>query len=89
MPLSDGGRRKLVSELTEIESGKRNDRPRLTEALAPSAGSMARPSSSPSETPARNVAFISNLMESGVDFIAVDFPQDNRLTIHILVAVAV
>jgi DNA invertase Pin-like site-specific DNA recombinase len=30
----NGGRWKLVSELTEIESGKRNDRPQLTEALA-------------------------------------------------------
>jgi DNA invertase Pin-like site-specific DNA recombinase len=34
------------------------------------------------------VAFISNLMESGVEFTAVDFPQANRLTVHILAAVA-
>ncbi len=37
---------------------------------------------------ARNVAFISNLMESGVEFVAADFPQANRLTVHILAAVA-
>jgi DNA invertase Pin-like site-specific DNA recombinase len=37
---------------------------------------------------ARNVAFISNLMESRVDFMAVDMPDANRLTIHILAAVA-
>ena len=37
---------------------------------------------------ARNVAFISNLMEANVEFEAVDFPQANRLTIHILSAVA-
>ena len=37
---------------------------------------------------ARNVAFVSNLMDAGVDFIAVDFPTANRLTIHILAAVA-
>jgi DNA invertase Pin-like site-specific DNA recombinase len=37
---------------------------------------------------ARNVAFVSALMESGVDFVAADFPQANRLTIHILAAVA-
>src|SRR5215207_1949859 len=36
----------------------------------------------------KNVAFISNLMESGVEFRAVDFPQANRLTVHILAAVA-
>jgi DNA invertase Pin-like site-specific DNA recombinase len=37
---------------------------------------------------ARNVAFVSALMEAGVEFEAVDFPQANRLTIHILAAVA-
>jgi DNA invertase Pin-like site-specific DNA recombinase len=37
---------------------------------------------------ARNVAFVSNLMEAGVDFAAVDYPTANRLTIHILAAVA-
>jgi len=37
---------------------------------------------------ARNVALISKLMESGVDFVAVGFPQANRLTVQILVAVA-
>jgi DNA invertase Pin-like site-specific DNA recombinase len=37
---------------------------------------------------ARNVHFISGLMESGVEFTAVDMPQASRLTIHILAAVA-
>jgi DNA invertase Pin-like site-specific DNA recombinase len=37
---------------------------------------------------ARNVAFISNLMESKVEFEAVDFPDANRLTIHIMAAIA-
>ncbi len=37
---------------------------------------------------ARNVAFIANLMESGVEFVAVDMPMANKLTIHILAAVA-
>jgi DNA invertase Pin-like site-specific DNA recombinase len=37
---------------------------------------------------ARTVAFVSALMEAGVEFEAVDFPQANRLTIHILAAVA-
>jgi hypothetical protein len=36
----------------------------------------------------RNVAFVSKLMESSVDFVAADFPQANRLTVHILAAVA-
>jgi DNA invertase Pin-like site-specific DNA recombinase len=37
---------------------------------------------------ARNVAFIANLMEAGVEFTAVDMPSANRLTLHILAAVA-
>jgi DNA invertase Pin-like site-specific DNA recombinase len=37
---------------------------------------------------ARSVPFISNLMESGVDFVVVDMPEANRLTMHILAAVA-
>src|SRR6266446_8406881 len=37
---------------------------------------------------ARNVAFVSALMDAGVEFEAVDFPQANRLTIHIMAAVA-
>jgi DNA invertase Pin-like site-specific DNA recombinase len=35
-----------------------------------------------------HVAFIANLMESGADFVACDMPTANRLTIHILAAVA-
>jgi DNA invertase Pin-like site-specific DNA recombinase len=37
---------------------------------------------------ARNVHFISGLLESGVDFVAADMPHANKLTIHILAAVA-
>jgi DNA invertase Pin-like site-specific DNA recombinase len=36
----------------------------------------------------RNLAFIATLMESGVEFIAADMPFANKLTIHILAAVA-
>ena len=37
---------------------------------------------------ARNVAFISALMEAGVKFVAVDLPQANELTVHIMDAMA-
>jgi DNA invertase Pin-like site-specific DNA recombinase len=36
----------------------------------------------------RNLAFIATLMESGVEFVAADMPHANKLTIHILAAVA-
>jgi len=37
---------------------------------------------------ARNLHFVSSLQERGVDFVAADMPDANRLTIHIIAAVA-
>jgi DNA invertase Pin-like site-specific DNA recombinase len=85
----NGGNWRIVSEHTEVESGKRADnRPKLAEALAACRVHGAKLIIAKLDRLARNVAFVSNLMESGVDFEAVDFPQANRLTIHILAAVA-
>jgi DNA invertase Pin-like site-specific DNA recombinase len=84
----NGGHWQVVSEVTEIESGKRNDRPALANALALCRVHGATLIIAKLDRLARNVNFISNLMESGVEFTAVDFPQANRLTIHILAAVA-
>jgi DNA invertase Pin-like site-specific DNA recombinase len=84
----NGGRWKMVDEVTEIESGKRNDRPALANALALCRLHKATLIIAKLDRLARNVAFISNLMESSVEFTAVDFPQANRLTVHILAAVA-
>jgi DNA invertase Pin-like site-specific DNA recombinase len=84
----DGGSWQLVDEVVEVESGKRNDRPKLAEALKLCRLHGATLIIAKLDRLARNVAFVSNLMESGVDFVAVDFPQANRLTVHILAAVA-
>jgi DNA invertase Pin-like site-specific DNA recombinase len=73
---------------TEVESGHRSDRPKLIEALAACRVHKATLVIAKLDRLARNVAFVSNLMDAGVDFVAVDFPQANRLTIHILAAVA-
>jgi DNA invertase Pin-like site-specific DNA recombinase len=84
----NGGRWKMVAEFTEIESGKRNDRPKLAEALALCRLYNATLIIAKIDRLARNVNFISNLMDSSVEFVAVDFPTANRLTVHILAAVA-
>ncbi len=84
----NGGRWKMVAEFLEIESGKKNDRPALAQALSLCELHKATLVVAKMDRLARNVHFISSLMESGVEFIAVDFPQANRLTIHILAAVA-
>jgi DNA invertase Pin-like site-specific DNA recombinase len=84
----NGGNWQVVGEFTEVESGRRKDRPKLAEALAACRVHGAKLIIAKLDRLARNVAFVSNLMESNVDFEAVDFPQANRLTIHILAAVA-
>jgi hypothetical protein len=84
----NGGSWTLVEELVEVESGKRNDRPELAKALAACRVHGATLLIAKLDRLARNVAFISNLMQAGVEFVAVDFPQANRLTVHSLAAVA-
>lgn len=79
---------KLVRELQEVESGKRKDRPALIEALRLCRVHGATLIIAKLDRLARNVHFISSLMESKVEFVAVDFPKANRLTIHIMAAVA-
>ncbi len=82
------GRGEKIAEFTEIESGKKNDRPQLAAALVLCRKQKARLIIAKLDRLARNVHFISGLMESGVDFVAVDMPEANRLTLHILAAVA-
>jgi DNA invertase Pin-like site-specific DNA recombinase len=84
----NGGHWQLVQEIVEIESGKRNDRPQIAEALRLCRLHKATLIIAKLDRLARNVHFISSLMESGVDFVACDFPEANRLTVHILAAVA-
>ena len=72
----------------EIESGKRKDRPELAKALAHCRRSKATLVVAKLDRLARNVAFTSALMDSNVEFVACDNPHANRLTIHILAAVA-
>src|SRR6476659_8403744 len=84
----DGGRWSLVAEFTEIESGKRNDRPELEKALAACKKQKAKLVIAKLDRLSRNLAFIAALMDSGVEFVAVDNPHANKLTVHILAAVA-
>lgn len=84
----NGGHWQLVQEIVEVESGKRNDRPAIAEALRLCRLHKATLVIAKLDRLARNVHFISSLMESGVDFVACDFPEANRLTVHILAAVA-
>lgn len=78
-----------VVEFTEIESGKRStNRPQLRAALAECKRLKATLVVAKMDRLARNVNFISGLMEAGVEFVACDMPEANRLTIHIMSAMA-
>lgn len=84
----NGGSWKLIAEFTEVESGKRSERPKLAEAIKVAKKHKATLVIAKLDRLSRNVAFIANLMEAGADFVAVDMPHANKLTIHILSAVA-
>lgn len=84
----NGGNWEVLAEYVEVESGKRNDRPKLAEAMRLCRKKGATLVIAKLDRLARNVHFVSGLMESKVDFVACDNPNANRLTIHILAAVA-
>ena len=84
----DGGPWRLVAEHTEVESGKRADRPELAKALLACRKHKAKLIIAKLDRLSRSLAFIATLMDSGVEFVAVDNPHANKLTIHILAAVA-
>jgi DNA invertase Pin-like site-specific DNA recombinase len=84
----NGGRWTLTQEFIEVESGKRSDRPQLVAALAACKKQKAKLVIAKLDRLARNVHFISGLMDAGVEFVACDMPHANKLTIHILAAVA-
>jgi DNA invertase Pin-like site-specific DNA recombinase len=78
----------LFGEFTEVESGTRKDRPQFNEALRLCRVFDATLVIAKLDRLARNVALTAKLMEGEVEFVAADFPQANRLTIHLLAAIA-
>jgi len=84
----NGSNWNLLDSFTEVESGRRNDRPELAKALDLCRKRRATLVIAKLDRLARNVAFIANLMDANVDIVAVDMPQANRLTLHIMAAMA-
>jgi len=77
-----------LDEYKEQESGKRNDRPELVKALHHAKVSGSTLVIAKLDRLSRNVAFLAQLQEAGVDFVAADMPDANELTIHIMAAMA-
>ena len=80
--------KQILAEYIEPESGKKSNRPQLLTALA-----MCRKTNSilivaKLDRLSRNVAFTSKLLESDVEIVFCDFPQANRLILHIISSIA-
>jgi len=78
----------LVAEYVEVESGKVNERPQLAQAMAEAKRTGATLLIAKLDRLARNVAFIANLLEGGVEVAAADLPDANRFVLHIMAALA-
>jgi DNA invertase Pin-like site-specific DNA recombinase len=82
-----GGR--IIAEYTETESGKQHkNRPQLAAALDTCRKHRAVLVIAKLDRLGRNVAFISALMESSVEFVCCDNPHATRLLLHMLAAFA-
>jgi DNA invertase Pin-like site-specific DNA recombinase len=86
----NGGRWKLVKEYVEVESGKKSgaDRPILAEALKACRLYGAKLIIARIDRLSRDAHFLLGLEKAGVDFVAADMPQIDRLTVGVLAMVA-
>ncbi|MBK1658235.1 recombinase family protein [Paracraurococcus ruber] len=82
------GDRLVAPIFVETESGKRTDRPELRKALEKCKRTGATLLVAKLDRLARNAHFLLGLQREGVDFVAVDMPHANRLTIGIMAVVA-
>ena len=78
----------LIGRFTEVESGKRAERPELRKALDLARLTGATLVIAKLDRLSRNAAFLLTLRDSGVKFLAVDMPEANDLTVGIMALVA-
>lgn len=78
----------LLASFEEVETGKHSDRPQLQSALKLCRQKKAILVIAKLDRLSRNLAFVANLMESGVDFVACDMPEANKTMLQIMAVFA-
>lgn len=78
----------IVATYTEVESGRKNDRPELLRALAHARRIKAVLVVAKVDRLSRNAAFLLTLLESKVPLVCCDNPHANELTIGLLAVIA-
>lgn len=84
----NGGSWEVAGEYTEVESGKKDDRPELAKALRDCRLKGARLLVSKLDRLSRDLGFITALQKSGVQFVIAEMPDATELTVHIYAALA-
>jgi DNA invertase Pin-like site-specific DNA recombinase len=82
------GQAELVAEFTEVESGRKNDREQLAHALSLAKRTKSILVIAKLDRLARNVHFISGLLESGVPFVCADMPEADRTFLQMMAVFA-
>lgn len=77
-----------IAEFIEIESGRKSERPKLHEALESCKKNKATLIVAKMDRLSRNVAFTSQLLDSGIEIVFCDFPKANRLVLTIIAAIS-
>jgi DNA invertase Pin-like site-specific DNA recombinase len=84
----DGSTGALAEEFTEIESGKNDDRPQLTRALDACRLTGGVLVIAKLDRLSRDAHFLLGLEKAGVEFVAADMPNANRLTVRLMAVIA-
>jgi DNA invertase Pin-like site-specific DNA recombinase len=84
----NGGQWTIIEEFVETESGKRDDRPKLTEALTLCRLRGATLLIAKLDRLSRDASFLLELQKGEVRFVAADMPRADNFTVGILAMVA-
>lgn len=78
----------LVTEYTEIQSGSKDNRPQLQQALRQCRLTGATLLIAKLDRLSRNRSFLMNVQDSSVKFVAVDMPEANHFTVGLMACLA-